>query len=90
MSPPAEAPAPRDLVGGMDRLPQEEWHRLRRALPWVAISFAPYGAVKGCRGVLHPYAMGYDLTPASRAFSISSLYVNAYGASAPPPDAGGI
>src|SRR5271170_7385496 len=38
----------------MDRLPQEEWHRLRRALPWVAISSAPNGAGKGCRGVLHP------------------------------------
>jgi hypothetical protein len=29
------------------------------------------------------YAMGYDLTPASRAFSISSLYVNAYGGRPP-------
>ena len=33
--------------------------------------------------------MGYDLTPASRAFSISRLYVNAYEGS-PPRASGGV
>ena len=51
---PGEASPPRDLPGGVDRLPPEEWHRLRRALYLVVISFAPFGARNGVGGAILP------------------------------------
>src|SRR5271157_852168 len=51
---PGGASPPRDLPGGADRLPQEEWHPLRRALYMVVISFAPKGAWTGWVGPISP------------------------------------